>query len=331
MDQRLLGTGGLSVSAIGLGCFPMTGGYGATDLAESRAAVGAALEHGITFFDTADAYGEGTNELFVGAALASHRNSVKIATKFGFVPGTAMGRVDASPRAARTRCEASLGRLGVEVIDLYLVHRPDPLVPLEETVGALGELVAEGKVRYIGVPEAPVDAIRRAHATHPLAAIELEYSLWTRDAEAELLPAATELGIGVIAYSPLGRGLLAGGLQPDTSFDADDVRRRLPRFLGDHLAQNVAVADRIGAMASALGASSAQLALAWLLAKHPNVVPIPGSRHPEHVVGNASAAALQLSHDAIVELERIATPGAFAGARYPADMQRLLEASSQDP
>jgi aryl-alcohol dehydrogenase-like predicted oxidoreductase len=324
MKYRQLGATGPLVSAIGFGCYPMTGGYRTETEGDDQAAITKAVESGITIFDTADAYAEGANEELVGAALRPYQSEVIIATKFGYVPGSRMGEVDASPHVIRARCEGSLTRLGVDVLDLYIAHRLDPRVPIEETVGAMRDLVLEGKVRYIGLPETTADILRRAHATHPITAIEMEYSLWTREAEATVIPTAEELGIALLGYSPLGRGLLAGGLQLGETLKPHDVRRVFPRFQGANLEHNLVVAQRIHTMAAELSISSAQLVLAWILARQPLLVPIPGSRKASHVATNAAAVEIELTQRHIERLERVVGPSGFSGERYPAALQRHL-------
>jgi aryl-alcohol dehydrogenase-like predicted oxidoreductase len=315
-ERRKLGP--LEVSAIGLGCMSMSGVYGAADDAESIATIHRALELGVDFVDTADVYGAGHNEELVGQALEGRRDQVVLATKFGNVlrgagPPTA---VNGKPEYVRESCEASLRRLGVESIDLYYQHRVDPEVPIEETWGAMAELVREGKVRALGISEAAPGTIRRAHATHPIAALQMEYSLWFRESEEELLPLCRELGIGFVAYSPLSRGLLTGAVAgPD--FGDDDGRRNHPRFQGDALDQNLALAARVRDVAEEKGCTSAQLALAWLLAQGGDVVPIPGTKRASRLEENAAAVDVELTDDDLARLDEAAPRGAGVGLRYP--------------
>ncbi len=275
MKRRQLGTSGLAVSAIGLGCMGMSQSYGAPDDEESIRTIHRALDLGVTLIDTADAYGKGgANERLVGGAIRARRDEVVLATKFGLVPPPGGGpatEVDARPERVRACCEASLQRLGVDAIDLYYLHRIDPAVPVEETVGAMSDLVREGKVRYLGLSEAGPRSLRRAHATHPIAALQSEYSLWTREPETSVVAVCRELGIGFVAFSPLGRGFLTATVKDPSSFAENDVRRKMPRFQPDNLATNVALTDRLEELARTKGCSAAQLALAWLLARGPDV------------------------------------------------------------
>jgi aryl-alcohol dehydrogenase-like predicted oxidoreductase len=307
MRRRRLGSDGPLVGAIGLGCMPMSQHYGPPDEAGGIAAIRRGLELGCSLVDTADAYGPFTNEALVGKAIRGHRESFVLATKCGLIPGAAAGQrgVDGRPAHVRAACEASLRRLGVETIDLYYLHRLDPAVPVEETVGAFADLVRAGKVRHIGLCEVGPDVIRRAHAVHPLTAVQSEYSLWARDVEAEVLPTLEELGIALVAYSPLGRGFFAGALRTDADLAPDDWRRSVPRFQGENLERNQEHLARLEALAAARGGcSSGQLALAWLLAGSPLVVPIPGTRRVRHLEENCAAAGLELSPD---ELELVSS------------------------
>ena len=317
MQQRELGTSGLRVSAIGLGCMGMTWAYGATDEDEAIATIHRAIELGVTFLDTAETYGPHTNEQLVGGALAGRRDAVVLATKFGVRRGGGDVNnrvVDGSPENVRRSIEGSLQRLRTDHVDLYYQHRIDPSVPIEETVGALAELVQQGKVRYIGLSEAAPETIRRAHAVHPIAAVQSEYSLFTRDVEDEVLPTLRELGIGLVAYSPLGRGYLSGRFRSPDELDPDDWRRTQPRFQGENARRNAELAGRVAELAEEKGVPPAQLALAWVLAQGDDIVPIPGTKRRTYLEQNAGAVDVQLTPD---DLERIAAelPEAV-GARY---------------
>jgi aryl-alcohol dehydrogenase-like predicted oxidoreductase len=319
MDQRELGRSGLTVSALGLGCMGMSEFYGPGDEAESIATIHRALELGFTFLDTADMYGVGANEELVGRAIAGRRERVTLASKFGSVRGPKgefLG-VDGSPEYVRRACEASLRRLGVESIDLYYQHRVDPKVPIEETVGAMSELVTAGKVRYLGLSEAAAATIRRAHDVHPIAALQTEYSLWTRDVEAEILPTVRELGIGFVAYSPLGRGFLTGAFRRPEDIPEGDFRRHNPRFQGDNFAKNLALVSAVDELARAKNATPSQVALAWLLARGSDIVPIPGTKRVRLVEENARAADLALLPAELERLEAAFPQGITAGTRYP--------------
>jgi aryl-alcohol dehydrogenase-like predicted oxidoreductase len=328
MEKRIIGKSGVEVSAIGLGCMGMSQSYGVPDDGESIRTIHRALDLGVTLIDTADAYGRGANEDLVGRAIRDRRHGVVLATKFGLLPNPAGGmavNVDASPMRVRACCEASLARLGVETIDLYYLHRVDPAVPVEETVGTMGQLVAEGKVRFLGLSEAGPDAIRRAHATHPIAALQSEYSLWTRERELTVFPVCRELGIGFVPYGPLGRGFLTGAVRDTEALEPNDVRRRLPRFQGEHLERNLALIPRLEAIAGAKRCTLPQLALAWVLAKGPNIVPIPGAKRRPHVEDNIAAAGVALDAADVAALDEAFPIGIAAGARYPAESMRLLE------
>jgi len=327
MDRRTLGSQGFEVSAEGLGCMGMTWAYGSGDEASGVATIHRALELGVTFLDTAEIYGPHDNEELVGRAVARRRDEVEIATKFGFTidPDDPYRRgVDGSPENVRRACEGSLRRLGTDHIDLYYQHRVDPDVPIEETVGAMGELVAAGKVRFIGLSEAAAETIRRAHATHPLTAVQSEYSLWTRDPEDEVLPTLHELGAGLVAYSPLGRGFLTGQIRSLDDLAEDDWRRSNPRFQEEALAENLRLADRVAELAEGIGATPAQVALAWLLAKSGNIVPIPGTKSPARLEENAGATEVKLSDAQIAELDAAVSPEAVRGARYDDSGMQLL-------
>jgi aryl-alcohol dehydrogenase-like predicted oxidoreductase len=326
MERRRLGTQGLEVSAMGLGCMGMSEFYGSTDEDEAVRTIHRALELGVTFLDTADMYGPFTNERLVGRAVADLRGDVEIATKFGNVRGEDGGRrgIRGDAEYVREACDASLERLGVEHIDLYYQHRVDKTVEIEETVGAMKELVDAGKVRYLGLSEASPDTIRRAHAVHPITALQTEYSLWSRDPEAEILPTVRELGIGFVAYSPLGRGFLSGRFRSPSDFPEDDFRRHHPRFQGENFDRNIELVERVEEMASEKGVTAGQLALAWVLHRGDDIVPIPGTKRVRYLEENAAAAEISLSEDDMARLEEIAPAGAAAGDRY-ADMSSIDE------
>ena len=316
MEQRQLGTQGLSVSALGLGCMGMSAFYGSTDEAEATATIHRALELGVNFLDTAEMYGPHRNEELVGRAVAGRRSEYVIATKFGVIPDPddpAKRRLDGSPENVRRSIEGSLQRLGTDYVDLYYQHRMDPSTPIEETVGALGELVAKGKVRYIGLSEAAPQRIRLAHATHPITAVQTEYSLWTRDVEADILPTLRELGIGLVPYSPLGRGFLSGRFSSPEELDEGDFRRQGPRFTGQNLEANQALAAKVAELAEGKGVSPAQLALAWVLAQGEDLVPIPGTKRRSYLEQNAAAVDVELSDDDLTALDELP---AAAGERY---------------
>lgn len=324
MQRRKLGSQGLSVSMLGLGCMGMSEFYGARDDAESIATIERALELGIDFFDTADMYGPFTNEELVGRALAGRREQAIIATKFGNVRGTdgSFKGIDGSPAYVRSACEASLRRLRVETIDLYYQHRVDPKVPIEETVGAMAELVKQGKVRYLGLSEAAPETIRRAHAVHPISALQTEYSLWSREPEDGLLSCVRELGIGFVAYSPLGRGFLSGEFKTPDDLPADDRRRWFPRFQGDNFAKNLAVVERIKQIAERRGVTPAQLALAWVLSQGDDIVPIPGTKRRRYLEQNVQACDIELTQEELRSIDEAAPKGSAVGERY-ADMSSV--------
>jgi aryl-alcohol dehydrogenase-like predicted oxidoreductase len=306
----------------------MSQSYGKGDDGESIRTVHRALDLGITLIDTADAYGKGANETLVGQAVRSRRGEVVLASKFGLVPPPGGGpatEVDARPERVRSCCEASLQRLGVDVIDLYYAHRVDPKVPIEDTVGAMADLVREGKVRFLGLSEAGPRSLRRACAVHPIAALQSEYSLWSRDPERAVLPACRELGIGFVAFSPLGRGFLSGSVKSLEGLDTNDVRRKLPRFEDGNLQHNIGLVERLEAAAREKGCSPAQLALAWLLAKGADIVPIPGTKRTRYVEMNAAATEIGLSAEDVAALDEIFPIDAAAGTRYSAASMRLLE------
>jgi aryl-alcohol dehydrogenase-like predicted oxidoreductase len=320
MEQRELGTSGLRVSALGLGCMGMSEFYGAADEAEAAATIRRALDLGVTFLDTADMYGVGKNEELVGRAIAGRRDEVIIATKFGNVrgPNGEFLGIDGSPQYVRDACEASLRRLGVGTIDLYYQHRVDPKVPIEETVGAMSDLVTAGKVRYLGLSEASAATIRRAGDVHPIAALQTEYSLWTRDVEAEILPVVRELGIGFVAYSPLGRGFLTGAFKKPEDISEGDFRKQSPRFMGDNFAKNRALVDVVTEVARAKNATASQVALAWLLARGNDIVPIPGTKRVRYLEENVRATELTLAPGELALIEKTFAVGVTAGTRYPA-------------
>jgi aryl-alcohol dehydrogenase-like predicted oxidoreductase len=324
MRQRTLGQG-LAVPALGLGCMGMSQSYGVPDDQESIATIHRALDLGVTFLDTADAYGPFSNERLVGKAIDGRRADVVLATKFGqeFRPDGSR-RVNGRPGYVRQACDDSLARLGVDYIDLYYQHRVDPEVPVEETWGALAELVTAGKVRFLGISEARPATVRRAHAVHPIAAGQYEYSLFSRDPEAAVLPVLRELGIGMVCYSPLGRGLLTGSLTAGGEFGERDFRRRAPRFQGENLQHNLAIAGRVADLAAARGVTSAQLALAWVLAQGDDLVAIPGTKRRAYLEQNVAAAGLVLTPDELRRLDELAPPGAAAGDRYPPEMMARL-------
>ncbi|HVM63868.1 MAG TPA: aldo/keto reductase [Acidimicrobiales bacterium] len=317
MEQRRLGSQGLTVSALGLGCMGMSQSYGPADEDESVATLERAFELGITFFDTANAYGLGHNERLVGRVLRPHRDRVVIATKFG-IAGRREGRmlVDGSPDAARRNCDESLQRLGIDTIDLYYLHRVDKAVPIEESVGAMAELVAAGKVRYLGLSEASAQTIRRAHATHPISALQSEWSLFEREPEVTVLPTLRELGIGFVPFSPLGRGFLTGQITTPDDFGADDFRRTNPRFQGENFARNLRLVTRVHEMAAEKGCTPGQLALAWLLAQGDDVAPIPGTKRRRYLEENVGALDVSVTADDRAQLDELLPVGAAVGQRY---------------
>jgi aryl-alcohol dehydrogenase-like predicted oxidoreductase len=320
MKTRTLGTQGLTVSALGLGCMGMSEFYGAADEAESVATIHRALELGVTFFDTADMYGPFTNEQLVGRALRGRREGVVLATKFGNErrpDGTSVG-VNGRPEYVRTACDASLRRLGVDRIDLYYQHRVDRTVPIEETVGAMAELVRAGKVRWLGLSEAAPGTIRRAHAVHPISALQTEYSLWSRDPEDEILGTIRALGIGFVPYSPLGRGFLTGRFRRPGDIPEGDFRRHAPRFQGENFRKNLDLVDRVREMARERSVLPSQLALAWVLAQGEDVAPIPGTTTRAHLEENVAAASIVLTREDLARIDAVAPRGAAAGERYPA-------------
>jgi aryl-alcohol dehydrogenase-like predicted oxidoreductase len=318
IGKRRLGANGPEVSAIGLGCMGMSEFYGAGSDQESIATIHHAIARGVSFLDTADMYGPFKNEELVGRAIRDRRDQVFLATKFGNVRGAAgefLG-VRGDPEYVRSACEASLTRLGVEVIDLYYQHRVDPNVPIEDTVGAMVRLKEEGKVRFLGLSEAAPGTIRRAQAVHPITAVQTELSLWSRDAEAEVLPTVRELGIGYVAYSPLGRGFLTGQIKSPDDFPDDDFRKFHPRFQGENFARNIRLVGEVEAMAREKGCTTAQLALAWVLAKGDDIVPIPGTKRVRYLDENIGALDVKLSGGDLERLDEILPHGAAAGQRY---------------
>jgi aryl-alcohol dehydrogenase-like predicted oxidoreductase len=325
MDQRALGSQGLTVSAQGLGCMGMSEFYGTADEGEAVATIHRALDLGVTLLDTSDIYGPHTNEQLVGQAIARRRDEAVLATKFGIVrdPENPAARgVNGRPEYVLRSCDASLRRLGVDHIDLYYQHRVDPDVPIEETVGAMAELVDAGKVRYLGLSEAAPQTIRRAHAVHPISALQTEYSLWSRDVEDEILPTLRELGVGLVAYSPLGRGFLTGQITSPEDFAPDDFRRRSPRFVGENFARNLELVQRITEIAADKGCTPGQLALAWVMAQGEDVVPIPGTKRRRYLEENVEATEVSLSDEDLARIDEVAPLGAAAGDRY-ADMSRI--------
>jgi len=318
MKMRKLGPE-LEVSAIGLGCMGMSEFYGARDEAEAIATLHRALDLGVTFLDTADMYGPHTNEQLVGKALKGRREQVVLATKFGIIRSAdgGFGGVNGKPDYVRQACDASLQRLGVDAIDLYYLHRVDTTVPIEETVGAMAELVQQGKVRYLGLSEAAPATLRRGYAVHPIAALQTEYSLWSRDPEDEILATVRELGVGFVAYSPLGRGFLSGAIQRLEDLAVDDYRRFSPRFQGENFAKNLAVVEQVKAIAAEKGVTASQLAIAWLLAKGKDIVPIPGTKRRRYLEENVAAAEIELTPAELERIEAVAPQGFALGDRYP--------------
>ena len=328
MEQRTLGTNGLTVSAIGLGCMSLTGAYdtAAPDRVDSITVIRRAVELGVTFFDTAEVYGPFANEDIVGEALEPYRDDVAIATKFGFAfeeNGVPPGGLSSDPASIRRAVEGSLRRLRTDHIDLYYQHRVDPAIPIEDVAGAVKELIDAGKVAHFGLSEAAAETIRRAHAVQPVTAVQSEYSLWWRDREDDVIPVLEELGIGLVPYSPLGKGFLTGTIDASTTFPAGDLRASIPRFQQDALAANVALVEVLNDAAAQADATSAQIALAWLLAQQPWIVPIPGTKRLARLEENTAAAAVQLTADQLDAIHAAADRIAIVGARYPEHLDRL--------
>jgi aryl-alcohol dehydrogenase-like predicted oxidoreductase len=324
VEKRRLGTQGLETSALGLGCMGMSEFYGTADEGEAIATIHRALELGVNFLDTADAYGPFKNERLVGRAIQGRRVEVVLATKFGSVrdeQGERLG-IRGDRDYVFAACDASLERLGTDHIDVYYQHRVDPNTPIEETVGAMAELVEQGKVRYLGLSEAGTETIRRAHAVHPISALQTEYSLWSRDVEDEILPAIRELGIGLVAYSPLGRGFLSGRIRSVDDLEAGDFRRDNPRFQGENFEKNLELVERVEELAAAKGCTAAQIALAWVLAQGEDIVPIPGTTRVKNLDENVAALHVELSDEELRDLEAVFPKGAAAGDRY-ADMSPI--------
>ena len=320
MEQRTLGSQGLTVAAEGLGCMGMSEFYGEGDEQESIATIRRALDLGVTLLDTADMYGRGANEVLVGQAIADRRDEVVLATKFGIVrdPENPTKRgYSGRPEYVHAACDASLRRLSVEHIDLYYQHRVDPDVPIEETVGAMAELVSAGKVRFLGLSEAGAETIRRAHAVHPISALQSEYSLWSRDIEDEIRPALAELGIGLVPYSPLGRGFLTGAITSPDDFAENDFRRVNPRFQGANFTKNLELVERVKEIAREQNCTPGQLALAWVLAQGDDVVPIPGTKRRRYLEENVGATEVELSAEDLARIDEVAPAGVAAGDRYP--------------
>ncbi len=326
MKTRTLGNQGLVVSELGLGCMGMSEFYGDRDEQEAIATIHRALDLGLNFLDTADMYGPFTNEKLVGRAIKDRRDQVILATKFGNVRSEEGGflGISGKPEYVRQACDASLKRLGVDVIDLYYQHRVDITVPIEETIGAMAELVQAGKVRYLGMSEAAPATIRRAQAIHPISALQTEYSLWSRDPEDEILPTIRELGIGFVPYSPLGRGFLTGAITSPDDFAPDDFRRRSPRFQGDNFAKNLQLVDQVKAIATEKGVTPGQLALAWLLAQGDDIVPIPGTKRRSYLEENIGATKVTLTAEDLSRIDAFAPKGIAAGERYPAQNMSAL-------
>jgi len=327
METRELGRSGLKVSALGLGCMGMSEFYGSTDENESIVTIHRSIELGMTFLDTADVYGPHKNEVLVGKAIKGKRDKVVLATKFGIVrdPTNPQARgVNGKPEYVRSSCEASLKRLGVDHIDLYYQHRVDPNTPIEDTVGAMAQLVKEGKVRFLGLSEAGAQTLRHAARAHPIAALQTEYSLWTRDPEAEILSTTRELGIGFVAYSPLGRGFLTGQFKRFEDFAPDDFRRNSPRFQGQNFQKNLNLVTRVQQLAKEKGCTPSQLALAWVLAQGKDIVPIPGTKRRSYLEDNAGALKVRLTADDLGRIDEVFPSGVAAGARYAESMMQLV-------
>ena len=325
MQKRMLGQG-LEVSAMGLGCMGMSDFYGGRDEAEAIATIHRAIEAGVTLFDTADMYGAGSNETLLGRAVRGRRGDVILATKFGNVrnPDGTFAGVNGRPEYVRQCCDASLARLGVDVIDLYYQHRVDPNTPIEDTVGAMAALVRQGKVRFLGLSEAAPETVRRAHAVHPIAALQTEYSLWSREAAEAVLPTVRALGIGFVPYSPLGRGFLTGQLQSVDDFEAGDYRRNSPRFQGENFARNLKLVDEIRRIATEKRCAPSQLALAWVLAQGDDIVPIPGTKRRKYLDENLRALDVALTAEDLARIDRVIPPGSASGERYAPNALRAV-------
>ena len=323
METRKIGSQGLAAGAIGLGCMGMTHAYGTGNEAESIATIHRALDCGVTLLDTAEVYGPHTNEELVGKAIRGRRGEVVLATKFGFVIGSGVTQMDGSPANAQRAAEGSLRRLGVDTIDLYYLHRKDPAVPIEETVGAMKQLVEAGKVRYLGLSEVGAETIHRAHKVHPISAVQSEYSLWERGIEESILPAMRELGVGLVPFSPLGRGYLTGAIRSSSAFVEGDFRRSLPRFDDAHMAANQKLVDIVKAVAARHGATPAQIALAWILTVAPDAVPIPGTKRRAYLDDNLGALNVHLTAEDMAELSGLASMA--VGERYPPAMAKAAE------
>lgn len=325
MKLRYLGQNGPLVSAIGLGCVGMSSHYGSRNDDESLATLHRALDLGVNFIDTADIYGKGHNEQLISKVICDRRNDAFISTKFGCIMGDdpiQLG-INGKPEYVRSACEASLQRLGIEVIDLYYLHRADPQVPIEETVGAMANLVQQGKVRFLGLSEASPETLRRAHKVYPISALESEYSLWTRDVEAEILPTCRELGVGFVAFCPLGRGFLTGQIKSPQDFAEDDLRRQLPRFQGDNFQRNLELVERLQEIAAQKNCQPSQLVLAWLLAQGEDIVPIPGTKRRIYLEENVKSVEIELTADELAQINQVAPQGVAAGSRYPESVMRL--------
>jgi len=325
MKQRRLGANGPLLSALGLGAMGMSQSYGVRNDPESIATIHLALDRGVNFIDTADVYGQGDNERLVGEAIRKRRQEVFLATKFGFVLGVDKLMINGRPEYARQACDASLKRLETDFIDLYYLHRVDPEVPIDETVGAMAELVSQGKVRMLGLSEVSPKTLKRAHDIHPIAALQSEYSLWTRDVEPEILAACRELEVGFVPFSPLGRGFLSGSITDTGELPDNDARRANPRFQGENLSRNLELVQRIEELARERGCTAAQLAIAWVLSRGDDVIPIPGTKRRKYLEENIAAIDIELTPDDLARIDEIAPPDVASGARYADDAMRLVD------